>query len=111
MVAQLEQDLLHLERGGEGLDEDCGADSVVRDADVGLGEEEDVVPEPGLEVVLHFGKVEIGAGATLDELVGVVVEVESKIEEGTGDGGVVDGHTRLVEMPSTGTRIKLMCIQ
>ncbi len=103
MVPQFEKNLLHLERGGDGFNEDGGTDGVVWDANVGLGEEEDVVPESRLEVVLHFGKVEVRTGATLDELFGIVEKVKSEIEDRAGDGSVVDRHTGLVQVPSSRT--------
>jgi len=90
-----------LEGSGEGLDQHCCTDSSSRDADVALGEGEDVVPKTGFLVVLHLGEVEIRTGSSLDELTRIVEEVEGKVEDGTGNWCVVDGHPRLVEMPSS----------
>ena len=61
VLTQLEQDLLHLERSRERLDEHRRADRAVLHADVRLRKVEDVVPEARLEVVLHLGKVEVRA--------------------------------------------------
>jgi hypothetical protein len=55
MLSQLVQDLVHLERGQHGLDEDGGADRAARDRQALLGEEKDVVPEAGLEMRLELG--------------------------------------------------------
>lgn len=44
MIPELEQNLLHLESSWEGLDEDSRTDGVVRNADVGLREDEDIIP-------------------------------------------------------------------
>ena len=103
MVPQLEEDLLHLECSGQCLDQDCSADGVVRDSYIGLREDEDIVPETRLQVVLHFWEVEIGTGTTFDELAGVVVEVECKIEQGAGHWCIVDGDTGFVQVPSSGS--------
>lgn len=61
MLSQLEQDFLHMKSGGKGLDQDGGADGTVCHVDVGLAEEEDVVPETSFEVVLHLGEVKVRA--------------------------------------------------
>ena len=47
--------------------------------------DEDVVPEPRLEVALHLGQIEVGAGAARQQLRGVVEEVEAEVEEAAGD--------------------------
>ena len=60
MVAQLVEDLVHFERGGDRLDEHRGANAAARNAQLVLGHQEHVVPEPGLQVAFHLGKVEIG---------------------------------------------------
>lgn len=73
-------------------------------ADVRLGEHEDVVPETRFEVVFHFRKVEIGSETAFHELVSVVIEVYSKVEQRPRNGLVVDSNARFIEMPSTGTK-------
>ncbi|MBG9885500.1 hypothetical protein ABE10_02630, partial [Bacillus toyonensis] len=76
VVAQLEQDLLHLERRGKGLDEHRRADRPVRDAEVLLAEGEDVVPQPRLLARLELGDVEVRAATGVDERLSVVEEVQ-----------------------------------
>jgi hypothetical protein len=49
VVAQLEEDLLHLEGGEDRLDEDGGLDRARREVELALREVEDVVPEARLE--------------------------------------------------------------
>ena len=63
VVAQLVEDLVHLERGEDGLDQHGGADGAARDAELVLRADEDVVPEARFEVALHLGQIEVGAGA------------------------------------------------
>jgi hypothetical protein len=65
VISELEEDFFHLERCGKRLDEDGCSDCVVRYSNVGLGKDEDVIPQTGLEIVLHLGKIKVGAGATL----------------------------------------------
>ena len=103
MLPELEQDLLHLEGSRKSLNQHCATDGSVRQANVRLREVEDVVPETGLLVVLHLGKIEVRSEATSDELLGVVEEVESKVEDSSRNGLVVDENTRLLKVPSTGT--------
>jgi hypothetical protein len=73
--------LLHLESRRNGLDETSTSDSSTLHADVVLSKVEYVVPQPGLKVALHLGQVVVRAGATLDELLCVVVEVDTKVEQ------------------------------
>jgi hypothetical protein len=101
VLSQLEQDLFHLEGSGKGLDQDSSTDGSLRNADVALGEGKDVVPEASLLVVFHLGEIEIWTGPPLDELTRVVEEIEGKVEDGTGNGCVVDIHPRLIKVPPT----------
>ena len=63
VLAQLVEDLVHLEGGEDGFDQHGGADGAARNAQLVLREEEDVVPQARLEMALQFGQVEIRAGA------------------------------------------------
>ena len=85
MLAQLPEDLVHLEGGGERLDEHGGLDRPARDGEPLLRGHEDVVPQPRLEVGLQLGQVEVGPGAPLPQRLRVVEEVEGEVEEGGGN--------------------------
>ena len=95
-----------MEGSGEGLDQHRCTDGSLRNADVVLGEGEDIVPETSFLVVLHLGEVEIRTNSSLDEFTRIVEEVKGKVKDGTGNGCVVDGHPWLVEMPSSRTEKK-----
>lgn len=56
--------------------------------------------------MLHFGEIEIWAKSSFDKFTSVMEEVEGKIEDRTGNGCIVNGHPRLVEMPSSRTEKK-----
>jgi hypothetical protein len=75
VVAQLVEDLLHLEGRGQRLDQDRGADRAVGHADGLLRDHEGVVPEARLEVGLELREVEVGARAARQEFLGVVRHV------------------------------------
>lgn len=100
VVAQLVDDLVHLEGGEDGLDEHSAADGAARQADVVLRQVEGVVPQARLEVRLHLGQVKVGAEAALDGLVGVVEKVEAKVKEGAAHGLAVDRDVLLLEVPA-----------
>ena len=68
VLAQLEQDLLHLEGGEDRLDQDGGADRAARDAEGVLGGDEDLVPQRRLEVALELRQVEVRAAAARQQL-------------------------------------------
>ncbi len=71
MLAELVEDLVHLERGQDRLDEHRRLDRAARDPERVLGGAEDVVPEARLEVALELGQVEVGPEAALEELAAV----------------------------------------
>ena len=68
MLAQLVEDLVHLERREDRLDQHRRPDRAARQPERVLGEREDVVPEPRLEVALHLRQVEVRPGAALEQL-------------------------------------------
>ena len=103
MVPQLEKDFFHLERSRESLDKNGSADRVMRDANVGLGKDKNIVPETRFKIVFHFREVEVWPRPTLDELMCIMIEVEGKVEDGTRDGGIIDRHAGFVEVPSSRT--------
>jgi hypothetical protein len=103
MIPELEQDLLHMKSSRKGLDQNRRTDGSNRHADVRLREAENIIPKACFEIMFHFGEIKVGSETTLDELFGVVIKIESKIEDGAGDRGIVDGDTRFVEMPSSRT--------
>ena len=107
VLLELVEDLLHLERGGKGLDQDGSSDRSLRQAELASREAEDVVPQSSLEVVLHLGEVEVRAKAPLDELGGVVVEVDGKVEQTARDGLAVDQDVTLLQVPSSGSVLSL----
>ncbi len=60
VVPQLVEDLVHLERGGDGLDEHGRTDRPSVQPESVLGGAHDVVPQPSLVVALQLGQVEVG---------------------------------------------------
>jgi hypothetical protein len=94
------QDLLHLERGRDRLDQHGGADGADRDTKLLLGVREDVVPEGGLFVGLHLRQVEVRSGAAFQQLLGVVEEVEAEVDQGSHGRLAVHRQVPLVEVPA-----------
>jgi hypothetical protein len=80
VVAQLVEDLVHLEGGEDRLDEDRGPDGAAGDVEGVLGVVEDVVPEPGLEVSLQLGEVEVRAAAVVEGFAGAVEEGQAEVD-------------------------------
>ena len=80
MVAQLAQDLVHLERGEDRLDQHRRLDRAARDAELSARSSEHVVPQPRLEVALHLGQIEVRARAARHQRLRVVEEVQAEVE-------------------------------
>src|SRR5438067_2522888 len=79
MLTHLVQDLVHLERGKNGLDQHRRLDRAARDAEPVLRHDEDVVPQPRLEMAFELGQIKIGRGASREELFGVVEKIYREI--------------------------------
>ena len=101
MLAELVQDLVHHEGGRDGLDQDSGTDGSTSHANFILGKAEGIVPKAGFKVVLHLGQVEVGSETSLDLLVGVMEEEETKVEQRSRHGLPVNGDVSFLEMPSS----------
>ena len=100
MVAQLVEDLVHLERRRQRLDQDGRLERSMRHAKLALRVGEDVVPEPGLEMALELGQVE-GRRRALRHLgLGAVEDVKAEVEQRAGHRVAVDDHMALGQMPS-----------
>jgi hypothetical protein len=93
--------LVHLKGSGDSLDQDGTTDGSTPHANIVLGHVEDIIPQPSLEMRLHLGQVEVWSRSALDELVCVVEEVQSEVEQSTGDWLAVDREVLLLEMPSS----------
>jgi hypothetical protein len=78
----------------------------LRQADLVLRHDEDVVPQARLEVAFHFRQVEEGAGAAGDLFPGVVEEEQGEIENAAGYALTVDQHVFFVEVPAARTHLQ-----
>ena len=105
MSTELPKDLIHLECSRKSLDQHGPSDRSGGNAQVGLREVEDVRPKTSFKVVLHFGQIVIGTASMGEEIGGVVEEVKGKVEDGAGNGLVVNEETGFVKMPSSGSKL------
>ena len=102
VVPQFVQDLLHLKRGGDRLDQGGRLHASREDPDPFLGEAENVGPQAGLEMTLHLREVEVGARPPGEKLLRVVEEVQPEIHEAPRSDLAVDAQMFLGEMPPAG---------
>lgn len=101
MVSQLEDDLVHLEGSKNGLDQNSTSDGASWNSGEVLGEVKHVVPETSLKMRLQLWEVEVWSMSALDELLSVVEEVETKIEERTGNWLAINSKVLLLQVPSS----------
>ena len=59
----------------------------------------DMVPQPGLQVALHLGQIEVWARALCQQSLGIVEEVDAKVKNGTWNGTAVHNEVVLRQMP------------
>ena len=95
VLAQLVEDLVHLERGEDRLDQDGRLDRPLRHAEPLLRPDEDVVPEPRLQVRLELRQVEPRAAAVV-----VAEEVEAEVEQARRHRRAVDLEVPLLQVPA-----------
>ncbi len=100
VLAQLVEDLVHLERRRQGLDEHRGLDGGLGHAGSVLGVDEDVVPQPGLEVALELGQIEVGPGFPGQQALDVVEVVETEIHQAGRKGLAVHLQVALHQVPA-----------
>ncbi|HEX6669146.1 MAG TPA: hypothetical protein VF061_06285, partial [Gemmatimonadales bacterium] len=65
-----------------------------------LGRVEDVVPEPGLEMALQLGEVEVGAAPSRPELARVMEEVECEVHQARRHRPSLQQNVLLLQMPT-----------
>ena len=95
MLAQLVEDLVHLEGGKDRLDQHRCSIEAALEAEAILGEGEHVVPEARLETGLELRQVEVPAAARV-----VAEGVDAEVEERGGDRFAVHLEVALDEVPA-----------
>src|SRR5215813_2863055 len=100
MVAQLVQNLVHLERCRHCLDKDGCANRAARNTKLILCEIERVIPNACLAMALHLRQVEIWPAAAFYQFSCVVKKVEAEIEQPACYGFAVDQHVFFTQMPA-----------
>ncbi|KAF0164419.1 MAG: hypothetical protein FD157_2026 [Rhodocyclaceae bacterium] len=100
MFAKFVENFFQLECGQNGFDQHRALDGAMRQADFVLCHDENVVPQTGFEVALHFRQIEEGARAARDLFLGVVEQEQGEIEDAARHALVVDQHMLFVEMPA-----------
>src|SRR5947209_20134544 len=103
MFPQFVQYLIHLKCCQDSLNEHCSSDGAAWNTQFILSQYKDIIPETGLQVILQFGQVEVGASACLQQRFNVVEEVQAKIEDPAGNRLPVNEHVLLLEMPASRT--------
>ncbi len=100
VLAELIEELVHLEGGGERFDEGRRADRAPQDPERVLGIQKHRVPQARLFAALHLGQIKIRCRALLDEPLGVVEEIQAEIEQARRDRLVVQDHVLFLHVPA-----------
>src|SRR5690606_20124329 len=93
------EDLLHLERRQDRLDQDRRANAPLGDSQRVLREDEHVVPQRSLLAALQLREIDVRPRTTLQECTRVVVEEETEVEERRRDRRPVDPNVALLQVP------------
>ncbi len=100
VLAQLKQNLVHLERGEDGFHQHGGFDGALRQAQGVLRQHENLVPQPRFQMAFHLGQVKVGASAARDQLAGVVEKEQPEIEQAAAHPLAVHQQMFFVQMPA-----------
>ena len=103
MIAQLVEDFVHLECSGQRLDEHRGLDAAAVNAQHVLGGNEQVIPQPRLQVGFELGQIEIRPRATIDQRPRVVEKVQREIDDGRRRRCTIHQDVFFEQMPATGS--------
>ena len=101
MLTQLIENLVHLKRGNDGLDQNGSFHAALRHANGVLGRHEHLIPEPRFEMALQLGQVEVRTKTAGQQFLGVVEHIERKIEEPARYALPIDSHMLFIEVPAT----------
>src|SRR6202030_1865667 len=81
MLLEFVKNLLRLKAREDCLNQHRRPDAPARNLQLILREVEDVIPQPRLEMALHFGQVKIRPAAAFQQLARVMKEEQSKIKQ------------------------------
>ena len=100
MIAQFIQNLVHLERRQDRLDQHGRANRPPRNSQPVLREAEDIIPQPRFQMALHLRQIEVRAGALANQFLRVVEEEQPEIEQRRRDRLAIDQEMSFVQMPA-----------
>jgi hypothetical protein len=103
VLPELIEDLMLLKGRKDVLYEDGRLDRPPRYPQLILRHDEDVVPEPRLQMPLHLRQIEVRAGPLIQQGSHVVEEVQPEVEDARRDLLAVHEHMLLEEVPTPGT--------
>ena len=101
MLAQLVQDLVHLEGCEDRLDQDRRADAAAGDAERRLRVDEHLVPQARLAVRLELGEVQVRPAPALERRRARMEQVHPEVEQRRRDRHAIDQDMRFDEVPAT----------
>src|SRR5439155_932774 len=100
VIAQLIEDLVHLEGGQDRLYQHRAFDRPTAQIEGVFRECKHVVPKSGFQMALQFRKVEVGTGPLGQQAAGIMKNVEPEVEERAGHRLPVDLEVPFRQMPS-----------
>ena len=102
VLAQLVEDFMQLKSSRQRLNQHRGPHRALRHAHHPLAVLEHVIPQTSFEVAFEFGQVEVWGGAAIEQLVGVVEEVEAKVEQRAAHRLAVYFNVLFEQVPAAG---------
>jgi hypothetical protein len=103
VLAEGVEDLVHLERGEDGLDEHGRANRAAAESQLLFGEREHVVPEARLVMRLELRQVQVRAAAGVELRAPAVEGIEAEVEQARTHRRPVDQRVLLDEVPPART--------
>src|SRR6185312_6218018 len=100
VLAQFKQDLVHLERSGDRLDQNGSLDRASRQTQRLLSREKHVIPEARLQMTLELPQTEVRAAAALREYRVVVGNEQGKIKQRARCDFAIDADVFFRKVPA-----------
>ena len=97
------QDLVHLERGGQGFDQHGHFHLADRQAQAHFDEGQHLIPQLRFFHALQLGQVEIRAEVLRRQCRGVVEGEQAEVEQGPGQARAIDADVFFIQVPAART--------
>src|ERR1700757_499241 len=100
VIAKLVKNFVHLEGGEYRFDQHSRADCSLRESELRLSVQEDVIPEPRFEMALNLWQIKVWSAVPCHQFLRVVEKEQGKVEQRPRHRLAIDEHMLFGEVPT-----------